>query len=64
MVFDRFLADFQDQSDCLSGLAFGQQLENFALERGQLLERAGEVGDLLQGEFLEEPAADFPAKVG
>jgi hypothetical protein len=54
MVFDGFVADVQDRSDGLGGLAFGQQLQDLALTRGQLFERAVRAGDLLQGELFEE----------
>ena len=52
MVFDGLVADFQDRSDGLGGLAFGQQLEDLALARGQLLERAVERAICCRGNFL------------
>src|ERR1019366_7605593 len=63
MVFKGLVADFENRSDGLGGLALGQQLEDLALARGQLLERSNRAGDLLQRELLEELAGDFPAQV-
>ena len=63
MVFDGFVAELQDQSDGLGGLALGQQLEDLALARGQPLKWTGAVVDLLQGKFLEEPAGDLLAEI-
>ena len=49
MVFDGLGADLQDLADLFGILAFGDELENFALPARQVFERAFPVGNRLPG---------------
>src|SRR5947207_3184954 len=52
MVFDGFVADFQNQSDGFGGLAFGQQLEDLELARGNCSSGLAERAICCRGKFL------------
>ena len=54
MVFDGLWADLQERGDLLGVLAFGNQLENFALPDRQLFERVFPVGDRMQRKPFQE----------
>ncbi len=52
VVFDGLGADLQDFGNAFGVLAFGDELENFALPARQLFERAFPFGDPIQRKFL------------
>src|SRR5580658_7657619 len=63
MVFDGLGADLEDVGDAFGILAFGNELENFALAGCQLFERAFPDGDSFQWKHPGQPAGNFLAEV-
>src|SRR5262249_43428736 len=63
MVFDGFGADIQQRANSFRVLALGNELQNFALARGQLLERTFRLSNLFERKFLPQSDRDFAAEV-
>ena len=63
MVLHGLGTDFENQGNGLGGLAFGDQLQDFALSFGQQVERTAGADDLTQGKFLQQTIGQFAAEI-